>query len=495
MSLRSFQKIMYTISNIAENKAMKMKTSTKILLALYVAIMIPSVFLGKYVLSSFKVVDGGFGYDFNAYSISGIILQVAGMVVGTILFFRFLKTLTLPNMIFFSTIPYTILYGVGMYLLSHLALYSTPMARNVRLLLNITPENEYNSILWAVILTIVYILILLFTYFFVCRPVGKMEKVITRLSDGRVREEDIEIGGGKQFKTIEHSINKINDKYREKDNLIKQTKLETQKFIPKQFFKFLGKSNITELELGNKVKKRATTLLCDLRSASAHGQTLSLEENFNFINSYLNVASPIIRKFGGFVDKYMGDGLLAVFAKPENAIDCAHAIIRNIEVKNRSLKSMPAVSPKISIHTGEVVFGIVGEEERKSPTIISDVITLAERIEEINDFLNTKLIFSKAVLDVLPTKYKLSYRYLGSLTLEEKTDLPLFESLDVYSREKRERLKGLKSTFENGVRLYNKGEYKDAKSHFEEVLKSVSSDAAAYVYFNKASEKYSRRNA
>ena len=156
---------MYTFANFAEN--MTMKKSTKILLILYVAVMIPSTILGRYVFSSLKVVDGGFGYDFNAYSISGIILNIISMVLGTILFFRFLKTLSLSNMIFFSTIPYTLLYGIGMFMLSHITQYTSPMARNIRVLLNISPENEYNTILWAVILSIVYILILLFTYLFI----------------------------------------------------------------------------------------------------------------------------------------------------------------------------------------------------------------------------------------------------------------------------------------------------------------------------------------
>ncbi len=468
---------------------MTMKKSTKILLIVFALFTIPTVILGRYIFTSFKVIDGGFMFDFNAYSISAIILTLVSVVLGNILYFRFLKTLSLSNLIFFSTIPFTLVYGVSMYMLSHISIYEAPLARHVRTLLNITPENEYNTILWAVILSIIYVLILLFAYLFLCRPVNKMEKIMTRLSDGRVREESVEIGGGKQFKTIEHSINKINNNYREKDNIIRKTKLETQKFIPKQFFKFLGKSSITELELGNKVKKRATTLLCDLKSASDHGKTLSLEENFNFVNSYLNVASPIIRKHGGFVDKYFGDGLLAVFPKPENAIDCAHAIIRSIEVKNRGLKDLPQVLPRISIHTGEVVFGIVGEEERKSPSIISDVIDLANKIEEINNYLQTKLIFSKSVLDDLSSRYRLAYRYLGSLTIEDNIDLSLFESLDVYSREKRERLIKFKGTFENGVRLYNQKDYTEAKEHFEQILKSVSNDMPSYIYFNKACQK------
>ena len=69
--------------------------------------------------------------------------------------------------------------------------------------------------------------------------------------------------------------------------------------------------------------------------------------------------------------------------------------------------------------------------------------------------------------------------------------LPLFESLAIYPREKREKLFRLKNKFENGVRAYNDGNFKEAKNLFEEILKYVSDDKPSYVYFNKANDKLS----
>lgn len=451
--------------------------------------LIPSFFLGRYIFEGIKPVNGGFVFSFSAWGYVGLVDLALNIVFGNILFFRFLRTQSLSKVLFFSTIPLSLFYGVALFLLADLGKFNTPVANSVRTILNISTTNTYNTILWAVLISIAYIAIVFFLYLFICRPVSRIEKILARLSDGRMKEENFNIGKSKQFKNVEHSLNKINYQYKEKDNALKQTNLEAQKFIPKQFFKFLGKSNISELELGNQVKKTATTLFCDLKGTSDLGHNPSLEENFNFINSYLNVVSPIVRRYDGFVDKYLGDGILAVFPRPESAVECAHTIIRAIEVKNKSNKDLPPVEAKISVHTGEVIFGIVGEEERKCPTIVSDVVELASKIEEINSFLHTSMIFSKSVLNEIPTKYRFEYRYIGSLNLDEGTSLALFESLEVYPRERREKLSKLKVKFENAVRKYNDADFRRSAIEFEEILRLVPEDKPSYIYYNKAKEK------
>ncbi len=478
---------MHTLAKFAKDKSMKL--STKILIGLFVATLIPSIYLGQFVLAGIKPTANGFTFNFDVWGWVGIGVMVVNLIIGNILFFRFLRTQSLAKVLFFSTAPLSVFYGVGLYLLADVSRYNNATAVSVRKVLNISTTNTYNTVLWAVILSLGYIVLVFILYYFICRPMTRIEKILNRLGDGRVNQEHFTIGKSKQFKNVEHSLNKINYNYMEKENKIKETNLEAQKFIPKQFFKFLGKSNIADLELGNQVKKMATTLFCDLTSTAEISQSLSLEENFNFINSYLNVVSPIIRRYGGFVDKYLGDGILAVFARPENAIDCAHNIIRSIEVKNKSQRDLPPVDAKISIHTGEVIFGIVGDEERKSPTIVSDVVNLASKMEDLNKYLHTKMIFSKSVLSEVPSRFKFAYRYLGSLKLDEGNNLALFESLEVYPRDRREKLANLKGKFENAVRYYNDARYDEAARDFEEILKLLPEDKPSYIYYNKAKEK------
>ncbi len=466
-----------------------MRLSTKIFIVLFVATFVPSLVLGQYIFQSILPTGTGFIITLNALGISGIVFTIISNIFGAILYFRFLKTLKLSKIIFFSTFPLTIVYSLLIFFIAILGSLNGQLALSLQYILNISSQNPYNSILWGILLTLVYILALFFIYTLVCRPVQRFEKIAHRLGDGRVREEKFEVGKSKQFQNIEASLEKINYNYKEKENLVRQTDLEAQKFIPKQFLKFLGKTSITELELGNQVQKHATTFFCDIISATKVSTSLSLEENFNFINSYLNIVSPIIRKYDGFVDKYLGDGILAVFPRPETAIECATAVCRAIEIKNKSQKFLPNVDARISIHTGEIIFGIVGEEERMSPTIISDVVNFASKMEEINKLMGTKVIFSKETLNEIPTKFELAYRFIGNISLDNSQTTSLFESLEVYPRKKRERLIHLKKTFEEGVRFFNSNDFLQARKCFKEVLTYVNDDKASYVYFNKACDK------
>ncbi len=468
-----------------------MKLSTKIFIGIFIVFFIASLVLGSYVFDGISFSKQGLSFNFSLLGYIGLAVIGISNVFGSILFFRFLKTQKLSRVVFFSTLPLSVVYGFSMFLISGISNFDGEVAQGVQKILNVSRTQKYNIVLWAIIITIVYLFALFLIYAFACRPVQKFEQIAHRLSDGLVREENFSIGSSKQFKNIEASLEKINYNYKAKENLVRQTDLEAQKFIPKQFLKFLGKTSITELELGNQVQKRATTLFCDITSAGKVSSTLSLEENFNFINSYLNVVSPIIRKYDGFVDKYLGDGILAVFPRPERAMECSKAICRAIEIKNKSHSSLPEVCIRISIHTGEVIFGVVGEEERKSPTIISDVVNLASKMQDINKLMGTKVIFSKSALNEMPTKYDFAYRFIGSVTAQDLDSESLFENLEVLPRKKRDRLVKLKNTFEQGVRDFTDGKYIKARDAFKQVLKYVSDDKASYVYFNTSCDKIS----
>ncbi len=467
-----------------------MKLSTKIILALFLVCLVPAIYFGIILVKEFKAVEGGFIFNYDVYGILGLVFILLSITFGTILYFKFLKNLALSKLLFFSSLPLTIAYGLTIYYLVNLNTLNSQMAKNLKILLNMSAENRYNTALWAILISIIYCIVLYSLFAYICKPLSRAEKVMTRLSDGRVREEDISLGGGKSFLSLENSMNKINYRYRENENILRKTRLETQKFIPKQFFKFLGKNDVTELELGNQVRKRATLLYCALKGDEEMRKSLSLEDNFNFLNSYLKVASPLIRRYGGFVDKYVGEGLIAVFSRPERALDCAHAIKKAISLENRTRQCDGCISARVSLHTGEVMVGIVGEEERKSPSIISDNINLITKLDKISDFMETHIVFTKALLDDLPARYSLRYRYVGSLKTE-RTELSIFESLEVYKRDKREKLTSLKGTFEHGVILYNNAEYDQSALKFEEVLKAVPNDKPSYIYYNKSIEKSS----
>ena len=295
------------------------------------------------------------------------------------------------------------------------------------------------------------------------------------------------MGGGKQFKKIENSLNKINYNIKEKENKIRQFDFSSQKTVSRQFLKFLGKDSLEDLEIGKKIKKDATVLLCSLKNENI--KMLSLEENFNYINSYFKVVSPLIKRYNGFVDKYLGDGVLAIFSKPHDAVECGHAILKAIEVKNKTQKEMPKIDARLCVHSDEFTFGVIGEEDRKIPTLIFDKDDITAKMQEVNLYIDSKFLISKSSLENLPQNFDFEYRYTGDLSLENSVEMPIFESLNCYAKRKRDKLKKNKNLVESGVMAYSEKKYKEAKEIFAKVLKAVSDDNVAFVYFNKAEEK------
>ena len=105
-----------------------------------------------------------------------------------------------------------------------------------------------------------------------------------------------------------------------------------------------------------------------------------------------------------------------------------------------------------------------------------------------NKYFGSKIVFSKKTLNSLKIDYPLSYRYVGSLTLGDKEYLSIFESLEAYSKKKREKLEENKTIFEQGVRYFNLGKCHQAKEQFESHLRRNKDDKVAYMYFNKCEQ-------
>ena len=460
-----------------------MKTSTKILLIVNIALLIANVFLIRYLAMGIVPTENGFIFEFSALSWVALAVLVAFLITFIALYMVFLRNMRLSNLLFFSTLPLTLIYGVFVVYIAKIGDMDDITSASVKATLNLNSAQGVEN-LWIALATITYLVLLFVLIMVACRPLKNVEKVTQKLGDGRVKMEDYKIGGSKQFQEIEHSLNKINYLYKEKDNKLKIASLASQKYLPKQLLNFLGKNGIEEVETGKSVTKEGTILYCDLKP----NKTLSLEENFNYINSYLKVVAPLIKRFDGFVDKYLGDGLIAVFSRAQNAVECAHAILKAVEDRNKNQKKSLNIASRISVHTGALTIALSAEE--KTPTVVSPIINMLSKMEEINEFMGGKLLFSKKTLDSFSSKYNFDYRYLGDLEYE-KSITSLFESLDCYPKRIREKLKKYKNEFENGVRFYNEKRYREAKDMFEKVLQKIPNDNASFVYFNKCNEKLS----
>ena len=103
------------------------------------------------------------------------------------------------------------------------------------------------------------------------------------------------------------------------------------------------------------------------------------KENFQFLNSYLSEMGPAIREHDGFIDKYIGDAIMALFETPDEAVCSAIEMYQRLHHYNERRRSQGdfSVHMGVGIHEGSLMLGTIGEEQRMETTVISDAVNLA----------------------------------------------------------------------------------------------------------------------
>jgi len=278
---------------------------------------------------------------------------------------------------------------------------------------------------------------------------------------------------------------------KQEESIATQKELITSyaRFVPEQLLTFLGKDIITKVGLGDSVQKDMTILFSDIRAFTSISETLSPSENFGFINSYLETMGPIIRKHNGFIDKYIGDAIMALFPqKPSDAIDASIEMLEELYKLNvkRKTKGFAPISIGIGIHTGSQMLGIIGEKERMEGTVISDVVNTASRLEGLTKAYSTALLISEDVLEGVADKGKYEYRFLDTVKVKGKNKaVRIFEILNGVSPRIRELKLQTKSDFEEGIRFYFDKNFKASLKKMKSVLKKDSKDKAAELYIER----------
>ncbi|MBI3396774.1 MAG: adenylate/guanylate cyclase, partial [Spirochaetia bacterium] len=258
------------------------------------------------------------------------------------------------------------------------------------------------------------------------------------------------------------------------------------RFVPSQFLSFLDRQTISDVQLGDQVQREMTILFADIRSFSRLSEAMSPAENFDFLNSYLKRIGPVIRRNNGFIDKFIGDAIMALFpASPEDAVKAAVAMQEAVREynHNRLKKNYDPVRIGIGIHTGTLILGTIGEHERLETTVISDAVNLASRIENLTKRCGAPILISESTLFRLSAPDAYSLRMLGRVRVKGKENpVSVFEVYQGQPDYVLELIASTRGQFEHGVSAYYAREYENALTCFEKVLEVNPSDTAAALY-------------
>ncbi|MCB1156883.1 MAG: adenylate/guanylate cyclase domain-containing protein [Leptospiraceae bacterium] len=263
------------------------------------------------------------------------------------------------------------------------------------------------------------------------------------------------------------------------------------KFVPFNFIQLLSKKSISDLQLGDQIQQEMTILFSDIRSFTSLSEKMSPKQNFDFINTYLNKSSPAIRDHQGFIDKYLGDGIMAIFPhRPEDAIRAAISMLEGVHRYNneRVSNGLRPIGVGIGIHTGNLMLGIIGENQRYECTVISDAVNLASRIEGLTKIYSASILISEITYLKLSNPKDYEIRIVDRVTVKGKTEaIKIYEVIDGLSLRIRNLKIQTRDNFETGVHFYAEQKFDEAEYFFQEVLKVDPLDKAAELYLARIS--------
>ena len=168
-------------------------------------------------------------------------------------------------------------------------------------------------------------------------------------------------------------------------------------------------SNIDDLKLGGK-RAVVTVLFSDIRGFTSLSEKMSAEEVSMILNEYFAEMEPIITKYNGVINKFIGDAVMALFGEPiqdmnhaQNAVKCAYEMLKKVEYLQEKwlFEGKPKIEIGVGINTGEVFIGNIGTETRMEYTVIGDTVNLASRIESYNKVYKTNLLVSSSTYQAI----------------------------------------------------------------------------------------------
>ncbi len=260
----------------------------------------------------------------------------------------------------------------------------------------------------------------------------------------------------------------------------------SRRFVPREFLDLLGRESLADLQLGDHISGTMTVLFSDIRDFTKLSEALTPTENFQFLNSYLKNVTPIIRTHHGFIDKYIGDAIMALFPdKAVDALEAAVALLRQVGIYNTGRKSAGYVPIRIGIglHRGDVILGTIGEERRMETTVIADAVNVASRMEGLTKIFGVDLLVSGGVVDALPKAHGIPLRHLGAVKAKGKTQS--VEIYECYSNDPPQLLAHKEETrplFSQAMSEYRKGMFLTAGKMFARVAELNKFDAPAAYY-------------
>jgi adenylate cyclase len=236
------------------------------------------------------------------------------------------------------------------------------------------------------------------------QPILRLRESASQIAAGDL-DHRVAIQSQDELGELGRSFNNMSDSLQASFGQLQQTLESFERFVPGKFLQVIAPRGIENIAVGEYAKRNMTILFSDIRGYTSLSESQTPEETFKFLNEYMAYVGAAIDNHGGFIDKYIGDAVMALFDErhTDGALNAALAMQTAIDQFNsiRSKQGLSAIASGIGIHYGEVVMGTVGFTSRIDSTVIGDAVNVSARVESLTKTYQCKILVTDAVIAAL----------------------------------------------------------------------------------------------
>lgn len=290
----------------------------------------------------------------------------------------------------------------------------------------------------------------------ISRPISAITGAVGVITKGDLDIKIEKQESSKELSDLSSGISQMKDSIKDRINDIQTINSSYERFVPKEFLTLLEKKSIMDVSIGDSTSLKMSVLFSDMRDFTSISENMSPKENFDFLNNYLESMTPAINNNNGFIDKYIGDAVMALF--PTSAEDSVKAALEmNKELINfnaaRTTSGGETVNMGVGIHIGQLVLGTIGRETRMETTVISDTVNASARLESLNKIYGTNVLISGVVRNELSQTTQKMCRLIDRTQVKGKSEF--LDVYEVFSTEDKEVLEAKASSIQTLEKVVN----------------------------------------
>jgi adenylate cyclase/guanylate cyclase len=271
-----------------------------------------------------------------------------------------------------------------------------------------------------------------------------------------------------------------------------------RRLLQKSFALYLAPHVINRMLTSNKLPelggetRNVTVFFSDIEGFSLIAEKMSPDALMSLMNGYLSAMTDIIESYGGYVDKYIGDSIVAVFGAPaddrDHAANAARAALgcckRLAELNRDSIVFHGCkLAQRIGINSGDALVGNFGSRRRFNYSVMSDAVNLASRLEGANKFYGTTIIASETTVALAGETF--AWRELDTIRVKGRTQALKIYELLALSKQLAPSQQAFIADYANGLAHWRTGEFDLASNYFK---RSAEVDRPSSIFLERARE-------